>query len=116
MTGANGVFTLKANQRAVFTGIEENSGSYYVRELLASTEDDQYSRVSVGGTTVEQRGDVTVGGLSFGGADSPQKNISDASTAYFLFENTVDTTKYASLSIAKELARGADDPGKPGEA
>lgn len=32
--GAEGVFTLKANQTAVFSGIVENAGSYFVRELL----------------------------------------------------------------------------------
>lgn len=111
-TGANGVFTLKANQRAVFTGIDENSGKYYVRELIDQAEGAQYERTSVGGEAVGYQDDVAVGGTNFRGADSPDKDISDASTAYFLFKNTVDTSKSASLSITKKLAAGTKDPGE----
>jgi len=101
VTDSNGVFTLKAGQRAEFTGIEENSGKYYVRELL----DDnitQYGDVTVSGETATTSLNVTVGSDTFTGLDSPVKDMSDGSTI-FRFNNEIDTYKYGSLEITKVL-------------
>lgn len=102
MTDENGVFTLKADQRAEFTGLSENSGKYYVRELLDETVVGQYGEITVSGEAITTENNVTVGSETFTGADSPVKDISDGVTV-FLFDNTVAEEKLGSLSIQKQL-------------
>lgn len=101
-TDENGVFTLKAGQTAVFTGISEDSGSYYVRELLDTDAFGQYATVSVDGTSTTTSHDVTVGSDQFKGVNSTVKDISSGSTV-FVFNNKVDFAKLGSLSISKNL-------------
>ena len=103
MTDENGVFTLKAGQTAVFSDIPENSGSYFVRELLSPDAFAQYGTIQVDGssqTTTEN--DITVGSDTFVGVNSPVKNISDGSTV-FHFNNQVTFHKLGSLRITKKL-------------
>ncbi len=101
-TKANGVFTLKAGQTAVFSNIQENAGSYFVRELLDTTVFEQYGTVTVDGksTTTSSYTDIAIGTDSFKGVDSDIKNIGDGSTA-FAFTNHIDITKYGALSLGK---------------
>lgn len=101
-TDANGVFTLKANQTAVFSNISENAGKYFVRELLDPDAFEQYGTISVDGSTRTTNNDVTVGSDTFKGIDSPVKDVSDGSTA-FHFNNQVTFNKLGSLSITKNL-------------
>lgn len=103
-TDKNGVFTIKANQTAVFTGIAEDSGKYFVRELLDASNFEQYGTITVDGTSeTTDYNDVTVGSDSFKGVNSPVKDVSDGSTS-FHFKNHIDWTKLGSLSITKQLA------------
>ena len=102
ITDANGVFTLKAGQRAEFAGIEENAGKYYVRELLEGTILEQYGKVTVSGESTTKSNDVTVGSDTFTGMDSPVKDMSDGITS-FRFTNDVDEQKFGKLSISKKL-------------
>ena len=69
-TDANGVFTIKADQTAVFEEIPENSGKYFVRELLETDAFSQFGTISVDGTTTTQDDNVTVGTDTFKGVDS----------------------------------------------
>lgn len=101
-TDANGVFTLKAGQRAEFSEIKENAGKYYVRELLEGTVLEQYGNVTVSGESTTTSNNVTVGSDSFTGMDSPIKDMSDGATA-FRFINDVDETKVGTLNISKKL-------------
>ena len=101
-TDINGVFTLKAGQRAEFEGIKENSGKYYVRELLEGSVLEQYGKITVSGESTTTSNNVTIGNDTFTGADSPVKDISDGTTA-FLFTNHVEETKLGDLSISKIL-------------
>ena len=101
-TDENGVFTLKANQTAVFSNISENAGKYFVRELLDPDAFEQYGTISVDGSTRTTNNDVTVGSDTFKGIDSPVKDVSDGSTA-FHFNNQVTFNKLGSLSITKTL-------------
>lgn len=102
-TDTNGVFKIKANQTAVFTGIPENSGKYFVRELLDAGNFAQYGTITVDGTSQTTNYDVTIGSDSFKGVNSPVKDVSDGSTS-FHFKNHIDWDKLGSLSITKELA------------
>lgn len=103
-TDENGVFVLKANQTAVFSGIEENSGKYFVRELLDPDAFKQYGQISVDGTSVTTGtgSTVIVGSDTFTGVDSPVKDVSDGSTT-FHFDNQVTFNKLGSLQITKKL-------------
>lgn len=101
-TDKNGVFTLKANQTAVFSDISENAGKYFVRELLDPDAFGQYGTITVDGSTRTTNNDVTVGSDTFKGIDSPVKDVSDGSTA-FHFNNQVTFNKLGSLSITKTL-------------
>ena len=104
MTGANGVFILKANQTAVFSGISENSGKYFVRELLEPDAFQQYGKITVNGSTVTTGtgSEVIVGFDTFKGVDSPVKDMSDGSTA-FHFDNQITLNKLGRLEITKKL-------------
>ena len=101
-TDENGVFTLKANQTAVFSSISENAGKYFVRELLDPDAFRQYGTISVDGSSQTTNYDVTVVSDTFKGIDSPIKNVSGGSTA-FHFNNQVTFNKLGSLSITKTL-------------
>lgn len=101
-TGADGVFTLKANQTAVFSEIDENAGRYFVRELLDPDAFQQYGTIQVDGSAVTTNQDVTVGSDTFTGVDSPVKDMSSGSTS-FHFNNQVTFNKLGSLSIEKTL-------------
>lgn len=101
-TDTHGVFTLKANQTAVFSSISENAGNYFVRELLDPDAFRQYGTISVDGSSQTTNYDVTVGSDTFKGIDSPVKDVSDGSTA-FHFNNQVTFNKLGSLSITKTL-------------
>lgn len=100
--GENGIFTIKAGQTAVFDGLNENSGKYFVQELISPDEFGQYSNVSVDGSSETTNYDVTVGEDTFKGYKSPVKDVSDGSTI-FHFNNKVDFAKLGSLSISKNL-------------
>lgn len=104
VTGADGMFSIKAGQRAVFKDIPENAGSYFVRELLDRSIFEQYGTVNIDGssTTLDHYTNVTVGEDSFKGIDSAVKDISDGST-YFTFSNDVDGFKFGALEISKIL-------------
>ncbi len=106
-TDANGIFTIKANQTARFDGIDEDSGKYFVRELLDAEYFEQYGKVTVNGTTETKSYDVTVGTDSFKGLNSPVKDVSDGSTI-FRFDNRVVTDNLGSLSIEKTTAMFGD--------
>lgn len=103
VTDENGIFTIKANQTAVFSGIAENSGKYFVRELLDTEAFKQYGKITVDGTSQTTDYNVTVGSDSFKGVNSPVKDVSDGSTA-FLFDNQVIFDKLGSLTIKKTLS------------
>lgn len=102
-TDANGVFYLKAGQKAEFVGIDENAGKYYVRELLDETVLGQYGNVTVSGQATTTQENVTIGSATFTGKDSPIKDMSDGATA-FRFTNAVDSEKLGQLRISKVLA------------
>ena len=103
-TSTDGVFILKANQTAVFSGIQENSGKYFVRELLEPDAFQQYGKITVDGSTVTTGTDseVIVGSDTFQGVDSPVKDISDGNTA-FHFDNEISFNKMGRLEITKKL-------------
>lgn len=101
-TDANGVFTLKANQTAVFSGINENSGKYFVRELLNPDAFKQYGTITVDGISQTENYNVTVGSDTFKGVDSPVKDMSNGSTA-FTFNNQITFSKLGSLQIEKKV-------------
>lgn len=101
-TDENGVFVLKAGQTAVFSNIAENAGKYFVRELLDTDVFEQYGTISVDGSSQTMYYKVTVGSDQFNGVDSPVKDMSDGSTAFW-FENKVTFNKLGSLKITKKL-------------
>lgn len=102
LTDSNGIFTIKAGQLAVFGNIPENSGKYFVRELLDTKIFDQYGDITVDGSSVTtDKTNVVIGNDVFNGLDSPIKDVSDGSTT-FKFNNVVDIRKYGSLEIEKE--------------
>lgn len=107
-TDENGVFTLKANQTAVFNNIPENAGKYFVRELLDPDAFSQYGTIFVNGSSQTTNYDVTVGSDQFKGVNSPLKDVSDGSTA-FTFNNQVIFDKLGSLEIEKKVDGDTSD-------
>ncbi len=109
-TDANGVFTIKADQTAVFDGIDEDEGKYFVRELLDAEYFEQYGKVTVNGTSqTTDYNDITVGEDSFKGVDSPVKDVSDGSTV-FHFNNQLIRDKLGELNITKTVTLYDGDP------
>lgn len=101
-TDANGVFTLKAGQRAEFTGIKENSGKYYVRELFDSLVTGQYDKVTVSGESTTTNNSVVIGTDTFTGVESSVKDMTDGSTI-FKFTNQIVTANLNKIELTKEL-------------
>lgn len=101
-TGANGIFTLKAGQRAEFTEISENLGKYYVRELLEADDFAQFGTITVDGSSTTVNNNLTVGSETFTGLESSVKDVSDG-TSQFRFDNQVVFNKLGSLSVGKVL-------------
>lgn len=102
VTDENGVFTLKAGQRAVFAGIKENQGEYVVRELLDESDFAQYGTIKVNGTAATKSLNVRVGTEQFTGLQSPVKDMSDGTTL-FTFNNQITTKNLGSLEITKSV-------------
>lgn len=107
-TDENGIFTVKAGQTAVFNGIKENTGRYFVRELLDENTFAQYGTIKVDGNSQTENYGVTVGGDSFTGVNSPVKDISDGSTV-FHFNNAVDISKLGKLTLKKTVINCPSD-------
>lgn len=97
----NGIFTLKADQTAVFSGIEEDSGKYYVREILDESWVLQYDGITVDGKSTTVNNDLEYN-AEFVGYESDVKDISDGHTS-FVYNNSVSTNKSGELKIEKEL-------------
>ena len=108
VTDVNGIITLKAGQHAVIAGIPENSGNYYVMELLDNDWVAQYGDIKVDGTTVtnDSKTNIEIGSDIFTGVKSPEQNISDGNTT-FNFNNIVDGNKYGKLQISKKLVNSS---------
>lgn len=111
-TNSNGVFTLKAGQRAEFSGIKENAGKYYVRELFDSNDLAQYGTITVSGKATLKVNNVSVGSEVFTGVDSTVKDASDGSTV-FSFNNKITTNQLGKLQITKQMGENQTaDPNK----
>lgn len=100
VTDDNGIFTVKAGQTALFEDIAENSGRYFIRELLDEAYFEQYGSVTVDGSSATFDRGISVGQDSFAGISSPVKDISDGSTV-FHFTNHIDFNELGSLSVKK---------------
>ena len=87
---------------AVFSDIKENSGNYYVRELLDKDWASQYKQVSVDGivTVVNSYNDVTIGTERFSGIETDIKNASSGNT-YFKFNLFLTNSSFALRSLKK---------------
>lgn len=112
-TGANGVFTIKAGQTAVFPKIDENAGTYRVRELLDESIFQQYGKVSVDGSdkTSDAYTKVVIESETFKGIESPVKDVSDGNTS-FKFNNKVATEKVGALQLTKTVVGETTDSAK----
>ena len=99
VTENDGIFKIKAGERAEFSGITENSGKYYIRERLSSTFVDQYEYFYVDGVVTSKQNLTTISN-TFKGLDSPVKDFSEG-TNIFTFNNHVDADKLSFLTITK---------------
>ncbi len=119
-TDQYGIFTLKAGQSAIFEGIKENSGSYYVQELIKAEDNGQYPNVYVNGTVSRHNAVIDWTGRTYFPADSgaPQTgpygcrwfgrsgentDSSIGGTFYFEQENRMAVAELGKLSITKQL-------------
>ena len=130
--GTDGIFKIKAGQTAVFEGVPENSGKFYVQELIPEADVPQYGGdtdsdaatgdVYVNGTTARYRqlidwsertyfsqydtdGDPETGPLGYRwwGYSGPTADSSANSSFYFEQDNHVDAAALGSLAISKKL-------------
>ena len=115
-----GIFTLKAGQTAIFEGIPENAGQYYVQELIKEKDNAQYPNVYVNDIVTQFNGiinwgtrkyylpvgdDVEIGpqnskwyGRSGHFVDSGQN-----SSFYFEQQNHLNVDLLGSLAITKKV-------------
>ncbi|MBQ7841299.1 MAG: LPXTG cell wall anchor domain-containing protein [Lachnospiraceae bacterium] len=108
----NGIFTLKAGQKAEFVGIPETQGKYYVRELLAAEAIGQYGEIRINGEVTQPETDnVTINDTIYKAVESPVKDMSNGSTT-FRIDNKITTERLGSLSIEKILNITNDKTGK----
>lgn len=121
-TDSNGIFTLKAGQSAIFEGIGENQGTFYVQELIRAEDNGQYplvfinERESQGNTLIdwsnrkyfcsqETTEAVYTGpdGYQWYGRCGQATDTGIGGAFVFNLENRVDTAKLGSISITAEL-------------
>ncbi|MCF2662041.1 fibro-slime domain-containing protein [Pseudoflavonifractor phocaeensis] len=117
VVAADGTFKVKAGENAVFSDISENSGEYYVQEVIEKDYSTQYGDVIYtvsgnGGTQAVKTGDILLDGVSFEGHESETINARDG-TAYVDFTNKIDWSKISLLSLTKTVrgtpAEGSSD-------
>lgn len=110
--GENGIFTVKAGQYAVFTGIDEDRGSYYVQELMDENYSAQFGHVTVsveadgGSTGFSHDNGLTIGDVDFDGVISGDLDAGDG-TGSVVFTNRVDIKELSTLSIEKNILPGS---------
>lgn len=110
---ANGEFTLKADEIAVFgEAFKANSGSYVVREIMDSDYTGQYDGVGftvagAGGTTAEKPAEkeeeITSGFTHYQTDIISAKNTSTT----VIFKNKVDYSELSLLKVTKVIAPGS---------
>lgn len=110
---ANGEFTLKADEIAVFgEAFKANSGSYVVREIMDSDYTGQYDGVGftvagAGGTTAErpakEEEEITSGFTHYQTDTISAKNTSTT----VIFKNKVDYSELSLLKVTKVVAPGS---------
>ena len=106
----DGTFTIKAGETAVFTNIAENSGAYYVQEIVKAEYEEQFGDVTVsvkpdGGTSYGEEAGVTLDEEEFVGMISG--DLSSENTGYVNFTNKVDITELSVLKITKAAVAGS---------
>ena len=129
--GTDGIFKIKAGQTAVFEGVSENSGQFYVQELIPEADVPQYGGdtsstttatgdVYVNGTTARYRqlinwkdrsyftdtdsnSETGPLGYRWWGYSGPTADSSTNSSFYFEQDNHVDVAALGSLAISKKL-------------
>jgi len=98
VTGDYGIFIIKAGERAEFTGISENIGYYYIREVLEKKFISQYNGYYVDGIVAEV---VDIPNFpTYQGVVSTVKNPYHGNTT-FAFNNQTKTDKLSYLTITK---------------
>lgn len=111
--GADGIFTVKAGQYAVFTGIDEDSGHYYVQELMDENYSAQFGEVEVsvkpdGGSAGFSEDDgFEVGDIQFDGVISGNLDAGNG-TGSVVFTNEVNIDRVSTLSIEKNVLPGSE--------
>jgi len=109
-TGANGIFTLKADQFAEFPGILENAGEYFVRELMTEDEYKQYGTVYIDGEETDSGTGTDESSNTNKYFDSSIKDISVSNeTTIFVFNNEITTDNLGELIIKKNLESPDED-------
>lgn len=100
---ADGTFTLKANQIAVFSQLLNRGGSdkYAVREIISSSDTDTYQKIVYTSKNTQYNPNVKTDGeyTYYETQIFDRKN-----TENIIFDNTVDTEKSAQLKITKRLS------------
>lgn len=119
-TDQYGIFTLKAGQTAVFEGIEENEGDFFVQELIKEADNAQYPNVYINDQISrynslidwsyrtyfsDSDADNQTGpyGYKWYGRSGYDTDSSANSSFYFEQQNHVDVSSLAALSITKNL-------------
>lgn len=105
---ANGIFTLKADEYAVFPELDASSGKYYVWELLDTSVYEQYGKVTVDNRAIELTKDdadngKVIEGKTYIGVESEIKDPGDSEQTTFIFNNQATTDKFGQLDITKEV-------------
>ena len=126
-TDQYGIFTLKAGQTAVFEGIEENEGTYFVQELIKEADNGQYPKVYINDTETrynalidwsyrtyfsESDSDKQTGpyGYKWYGRSGYDTDSSSNSSFYFEQQNHLNVDLLGELTITKVLE--GDDTGE----
>lgn len=101
---ANGIIRIKAGQTAKVGNINENSGAYFIRELLTLDQAAQCDKVVIrGGSTSPETLNANFSDFSFGGVQYKgiASGTGNANSSYrFIAENTMNNA-FASLEVEK---------------
>lgn len=109
----DGIIKIKDGEHAVISGIDENKGTYYVRELLSEEYYNQYKKVIVNDKEIskDKISKVEISGKSYYVINSEVNDITN-DDAIFVYKNIIDNDNLGKLKIKKLLGENTTDTNK----
>lgn len=110
---SDGIIKIKDGEHAVISGIDEDKGTYYVRELIPEEYYSQYKKVTINDKEVLKSNHLKIemSGKSYYAINSEVNDITN-DNVYFAYKNVVDPSVLGKINIKKILGVNTMDTNK----